>query len=227
MILISILFWFRSVSWLPPLLFASLVQLSSSFLDTKSQWLKVFIFIFISYPNPSASLWFWSQISAKNFKRWNHEMIHWFERFIYVTLLFKALLSHLSQMFLFWFWWKTSWSQLALGVPEGFLANGLEWWARNPLHLSLLPPFHHDHLSNLVHLHSPHQAIKKHRDQKQKMQNLPKAEWTQVLRTLTWLSIWTQIFILPQSYQYLQKRLLLEKVVLCRTANLCSNQTHI
>ena len=66
----------RSVSWLPPLLFASLVQLSSSFLDTKSQWLKVFICIFISYPNPSASLWFWSQISAKNFKRWNHQSIY-------------------------------------------------------------------------------------------------------------------------------------------------------
>ena len=92
---------------------------------------------------------------------------------------------------------KTSWSQLALGVPESFLANGLEWWARNPLHLSLLPPFHHDHLSNPVHLHSPHQAIKKHRDQKQKMQNLPKAEWTQVLITLTWLSIWTWNFHPP------------------------------
>ena len=66
----------RSVSWLPPLLFASLVQLSSSFLDTKSQWLKVFICIFISYPNPGASLWFWSQISAKNFKWWNHQSIY-------------------------------------------------------------------------------------------------------------------------------------------------------
>ena len=76
MTLISILFWFRSVSWLPPLLFASLVQLSSSFLDTKSQWLKVFICIFISYPNPSASLWFCYQISAKTFKRWNHQSIY-------------------------------------------------------------------------------------------------------------------------------------------------------
>ena len=119
------------------------------------------------------------------------------------------------------------------GVPEGFLANGLEWWARNPLHLSLLPPFHHDHLSNLVHLHSPHQAIKKHRDQKQKMQNLPKAESTRHWEIqLDWVfelesTTLVQIFILTQSCQYLQKRILLEKVLFCRTANLCSNQTHI
>lgn len=37
----ALFFKLISVSWLPPFLFASLVQLSSVFLDTKSQWFKV------------------------------------------------------------------------------------------------------------------------------------------------------------------------------------------
>ena len=43
-------FCFPSVSWLPPFIFASLVQLSIIFLDTKSQWFKVMIIIWESVP---------------------------------------------------------------------------------------------------------------------------------------------------------------------------------